>query len=523
MATPTMRAHHDLRYQQEGARQSQAEEQQRQMEGAYARDRLAAIAKGVPESALHPVKRGMDVAAAAKNLSFQTGGRGNASGGPLSRASDASELDHGAGSAMGQAMRRNADAESAANSAVAGSTVPLNANSQATTQAGALAASRQPTAPAPTGNGADLIKPDFAPGHATNDQLKTAVARNLEFYRNPTAALNGAGSQQGAAPQPTAPLSTVAQNVPRGTNVSQATSDALFGPVKNPTDDAAKTALTDAKGGSTVTNYGTAGVRYAQPGEKQTARVDENPEMDPSKPLGTGPQHAPQFDEAKSTADIIKRHPNLMVAGSPENIAFNQHKDRYGAQNAHENVDSILERFNPGVNTAGATAQGVKNDIPNGEQESRDARVAALVPPKPPESLATRAGKAINDYTNKGADLYEKITSLPDRALDFANRSVNQFVSGVQGAPVDPTAKPVTKTLADVYDWATNDERHRGLAPAAPEPRPIVNPIAPPMTAKPTTQPIDNDFQPGNPSSAPNPQPSTATVNPKKKPVSDTL
>lgn len=405
-SSPEQQASDQVRYERGVARRSQRMDERAEAENAYRQERLNAISRGVPESSLPPVTSGMDVAAATRSLRYQTGGdEGN---GPLDSATR---------------FRRNPAAEQAAYRAVAQSPVSRDINRPNAISEATRAASPAPFMP---GHG-PLNLPNQRVGTSDAEQAR-GLARNLAMAQP-----GGMSPQTGqrAATQGAAPIGT------RLANDGGAYRDALDAAMpqqQGPTADGAPVRTVSDLGAN---GHGTGSVRMA-PGEPLGKQI----------PNDNGIVREGPYDLNAARIALKKSHPNVFIAGSPENKAFvDQVKFNMGkgmspieAQtHVHQNVDSLMATLTP--KNGNPTPGLVKNDL--GEEPSPE-RVAQLDKSIQESGLALpeRIGRSIAGARKTAGGFVDNITSLPGRALGALDRAAQGFVRGATGinVPIQPAS-----------------------------------------------------------------------------------
>lgn len=246
----------------------------------------------------------------------------------------------------------------AANRAVASSSVPTGSSYERNV-AGATAAS--PVAYQPTS--AKLNLPDQSIRSGGAAAADAGLARNL--------ALTQPGGGRGLLSPVARPLTANPTAVAATPGIGNVVSDGRYASAL----DAVATP---------GTAYGTGSVRTAGADEKLGKAV-----VTADGVSRTGPQ-----DYAGRNAGLQKQHPNLFVAGSPENAAFVAHAKQYGVPDAYDNVDSLMAGVKNQNPLGSQTPQTAKNDIQSEPTPERiaqlDKTVADTAPP-----IAQRAGEAI--------------------------------------------------------------------------------------------------------------------------------
>lgn len=249
---------------------------------------------------------------------------------------------------------------------VAQSPVPLG-NQADRNAAGAIAAS--PVAYQPTSAKLNLGNQRITSGGPA--AVDAALQRNIAL----TQPGGGRGLLSPVAPteRPAAPM--VAQAAPGvGKVLPDATGDALFG----------------ARPVAGQTNFGTASVRQAQPGEK----------LAPAVVTANGVQREGPVDRVAMDNQLRTSHPELFVAGSAKNQAFLDHAKRYGVDDAYRNADSLLATVKNETTPAGVSGNR------EGGVEPAPERVAQLdqtISDAKPPSFLKRVGTTIASLTNPGS------------------------------------------------------------------------------------------------------------------------
>lgn len=442
-----------------------AERQQRltarvEAEAKYKEDRLAAIKAGVPESALHPPTAGMDLKAANANLSYHTGGRGNANvdAGPVNRGP--SSLDKLSTDWMGKEGISNPpppnNLNGEYNASTLAKTVTVDPRQGATT-------------PALTGN------------RATDDaNQKAAVANNLDIAHHPTAAratpvapgvpsvppaTNGAGPIARAAQLPAPEEGREDQQTRMGSAPS---------PAQGPID---RTAATD---------FGTGSVRYAPRAEGLLPKQDIT--GDDGTAIGVG-----RMSHDEMRADLYKRHPKIFEKDSPENAAYvaaarahpNGEAGVYGGVNdLMASVQPAKPQTNPvaGPNASPATAH---DDVNAGGQPPPNYPAPRIVtsgdfhPPTPPANAGIPSNPVVNrppgGRPNWMALNQPKPTPGPSSAT--AHNDVN--TGGAKGPLDQAGALPgVPNTQGPNGPLTQTDKTPAPNMSTAPSPMPDVAPTA---------------------------------------------
>lgn len=397
-ASPRQQARDQLRYEEEYARGATKTEERAQAEAAYRRDRLAAIASGVPEASLPPVTKGMDVKAANERLSFATGGRGGANPGALPN-------------------RRNSSLDQASQ-AVANSPVPTGSQYERNVS-GAVAASPKPFQPTKT----PLNVPDQRITSGGAAAADAGLARNLALTQ-PSGGRGLLTPETGSALTAATRAPAVdPANVPNsgvGKLVTGGKYDVALDAVATP----------GVAGGN---QFGTGSVRYAGKNEVQAPAVVSD----------TGVSHPLEVDQAKEDERLRAKYPELFVAGSPHNQAFIAHAKEYGLNDAYKNADSLL-----GTITASNRAVAAKNSAPSAQDSTlgSDAQIAEVnrqlktPTPEQPGVVSRVAGGAYRGLQRIG----EAVVGAP-KAIADATRGL--LPSSLTAA----TAPPATRGGAQPF------------------------------------------------------------------------
>lgn len=320
--------------------------------------------------------------------------------------SQPSALSQTASDALVPRMRTpNPVAQADASRAVAGSSVPTG-NQNERNVAGAIAAS--PVAYQPTAGKLNLPDQRITSGGA--GAVDAALQKNIAL----TQPGGGRGLLSPVAPteRPAAPM--VAQTSPGiGKVLPDAVGDALFGdrPVAG------------------QTNYGTASVRQASPGEK----------LAPATITDNGVQRDGPVDRVAMDNQLRTQHPELFVAGSPKNQAFLDHAKRYGVDDAYRNADSLLATVkSPDAAIAGASPNREAGVAPDPE---RVAQLDKSIADSQPGIVSRVAGGAYRGLQRIG----EAVTGAPKAIADAARN----ILPSSPGATAGQT--PVTRGGAQPF------------------------------------------------------------------------
>ncbi len=82
--------------------------------------------------------------------------------------------------------------------------------------------------------------------------------------------------------------------------------------------------------------------------------------------MAPGGAVTPAFDRASAETALKASHPNIFIAGSPENNAFVAHAQQHGEQSAHANVNSIMATARPATAPLNPTSENAATAIPKG-------------------------------------------------------------------------------------------------------------------------------------------------------------
>jgi hypothetical protein len=154
---------------------------------------------------------------------------------------------------------------------------------------------------------------------------------------------------------------------------------------------------------------------------------------------------------------LQQAHPNIFVAGSPENLAFVAHAKEFGEESAHQNADKLMSPFMV------KSPAGGRSGSPGAASDAlAQAQQAADFAKKP---LAERAGADI-----RGAG--QAIASVPgmlSKGVNAVDRAASQFASGITGQPQD--IHPTEHSLATLKDeagktWDTTKQEAQGVGNA---------------------------------------------------------
>lgn len=329
--------------------------------------------------------------------------------------------------------RRNPAAEMAANTAVARSPVSLNVNTPNALAAGATAASALPRTP----QAARFVAPAPLTGPNGNAASDAAdLAQNLEFARNPSAFQ----PPRPAAPKMADPTQPQGASTGIGRTLTPAQGNALFGD-PNLLSSTTRNTNGQVSGRSIETTFGNGSARMAGAGEN-------NPDGTPKVAAVTtenGVSRGAPFNSSAARIALQKSHPNIFIAGTPENAAFVAHAKRYGEEAAHQAAPGLMATLTP--QATGVTGQMAKNDLPNGDQAARVAQMAGTTasaqPPAPP-SAAADVGRKVASGAGQAAGVVAGSLRSAVAPISALGTGVTNFHRGLVGAPpvADPMAKP---------------------------------------------------------------------------------
>lgn len=172
--------------------------------------------------------------------------------------------------------------------------------------------------------------------------------------------------------------------------------------------------------------------------------------------------------------ELQKRHPNIFVAGTPENAAFVAHANdpKLGLKSAYANVDKIMEGVASQTNMAKAplsgqspaTARNDINDTSTEAQAGRDARFAKSQAETAASLPRTPAQQVAGNIRNKlGAAAVGAVGAVDRNVVAPAANFVSGAVDFAKGL-VKPGAAPTAR-----YEPIPADAAQRmGFAPKNP-------------------------------------------------------